>query len=205
MGKSKRLKKYKKEGKDLEKDIMEAKVYQTSKAEEEELSKLKDDDLFVINEGKTQDIKRNREKLKADRFKQYNVMRSRSERDKIKELMKKPELLQPKKKNNKKNDNLFDIWNTPEEQMGMKKISKNRKKDREYLNRTKDNIKRVVVPSAGISYNPPAAEHKKVIEDVVVEEIEDMRKETQLEQELDPRLRPEMDTLEQELADLKEF
>ena len=69
--KSKRVKKYKKEGRDLEKDIMEAKVYQKAKVDQD-MSKLKDEDLFIINEVKTEKIKKNREILKADRFVQYN-------------------------------------------------------------------------------------------------------------------------------------
>lgn len=100
---------------------------------------------------------------------------------------------------------MFDIWNTPEEEMGMKKISKNRVRDRNQLNKSKDSIRRVVVPQSGQSYNPPITEHQKVIDQVVVEEIEDIRKEVQLEQELNPNLRPEMETLPEEIQRLKDL
>lgn len=203
MGKKQRMRKYKKENTDLVNDITEVNA---QKAQAKEMAAIKDDDLFVINEGKTEDIKAAREKLAADRFKQYNKERSKYERDQIKKLMKKPNITEtkPKKKKTEK-DNLFDIWNTPEEEMGMKKISKNKMRDRDILNKSKDNIKRVVLPHAGHSYNPPAAEHKKVIDQVVVEEIEDIRKEKKLEEELNPSLRPDMQNLDEEIAKLKEY
>lgn len=202
MANKKRLGKYKKDNKDLIEDTIRL---NKQKTEEENMANIKDDDLFVINEGKSEDIKKNRQKLEADRFKQYNKERSRHERDKIKELIKKKPTTPKEEKPKPKANNLFDIWNTPEEQIGMKKISKNRVRDREILTRSKDNIRRVVVPQSGISYNPPAVEHKKVIEQVVVEEIEDIRKEKQLEEELNPALRPEIQTLPEQIAELKEY
>ena len=203
--KSKRVKKYKKEGRDLEKDIMEAKVYQKAKVDQD-MSKLKDEDLFIINEVKTEKIKKNREILKADRFVQYNSVRSRAERDKIRDLMKKPDVInKPVRPKRGSKEKLFDIWNTPEEKIGMKKISKNRKRDKNILDNRKDKIKRVVVPSAGQSYNPPKVEHEKLVEEILVEELEDIRQETKLMQELNTDLRPEMETLDEDLAKLKKF
>ena len=172
---------------DLLQDILELNKQRQEEREAEELARIKDSDLFVINEGKSEDIKKNREKLKKDRFKQYNQERSLYEREKIKKLMRRKQT--PERK--KENKGLFDIWNTPEEEMGMKKMGKNKKKDLEMLRRSVDNIKRVVVPHQGQSYNPPAQEHNKLIERIVVEEIEDMKREDKLELELNPEKRPE--------------
>jgi hypothetical protein len=172
------------------------------------VDKLKDKDLYVINTGKSEEIKRNREELKADRFKMFNSTRSKNERDKIKELIRKPEAIEDKRhylKSVKKQKVVFDIWSTPEEEMGMKKVSKNRASHRDNLKSRLDKIRRVVVPQSGQSYNPPASEHKKIIEQVIIEEIESIKRERMLEEELNPDLRPDMENLDEEIEKLIQF
>jgi hypothetical protein len=193
MGK-KKLAKYKKDNKDL---IEDTHFINKQKQQAQDLADLKDSDLFVINSQRSQKIK-----LREDRFKQYNTERSKYERDKIKKLMKKPE---SQSKKQKKKPEVFDIWNTPEEEIGMPKISKNKKRETEIKIKAIDKIRRVVVPQTGQSYNPPALEHKKVIDQIIVEEVEELKKETQLEWELNPELRPDMQALPEELAKLKEY
>lgn len=195
MTKTKRLRKYKKGNKELIEDTIEI---NKMNAQEEEMAQLKDDDLFVINEGKSEEIKKNRDKLAADRFKLYNKERSKNERDKIKELIRKQQKSkdeQPKPKT--KTHSLVDLWNTPAEELGIKKLRK--------AHNPQDNIKRVVIPHTGHSYNPPAAEHKKLIDQVVLEEIEDIRKERKLMEELNPDLRPEAKDLPERIAKLKQL
>ena len=165
------------------------------------LSKLKDEDLFVINEGKSENIKANRKMLADDRFKQYNEERSKYERDKIKKLMKNPDLT--KKKPKKQKEEVVDLWDTPEDQLGIK-ITKNYRRDKAILDKKHDKIKRVVLPLAGQSYNPPAVEHKSVMNKVVEEVKDQVDQEKKLELELNPELRPEAQDLDERIAKLKE-
>lgn len=190
----KKLAKYKKDNKDL---IEDAHFINKEKLKAQEMNELKDSDLFVINSKPSEKIK-----LKEDRFKQYNTERSKYERDIIKKLMKKPA---PKTKKQEKKPEVYDIWNTPEEEIGMPKISKNKKREMDIKIKAIDRIRRVVVPQTGQSYNPPALEHKKIIDQIVVEEAKELKKEIQLEQELNPELRPDIQTLPEEIAKLKEF
>lgn len=205
MSNKRRMRKYKREARDLLADIEELnKQRMVEREQEQQMAKIKDEDLFVINEGKKDEIKRTREKLKQDRFKMVNSLRSKSERDKIKKIMAKTPTTQNKKNKTPQNA-LFDIWNTNEEEMGMQKMGKNKKKDLEMLRRTMDSIKRVVVPHQGQSYNPPAQEHNKLIESVVIEELKDIKHEDKLDLELNPEKRPEFKELPERLAKLKEF
>lgn len=202
MGSTKRLKKFKKEGRQIQADV------QAFHESQPEVVKIKDSDLFVINTGKTEDIKRNREQLDAERFKRFNEKRSKSERDKIRDLIKKPDVIADQRhylKSIPKQKQVFDIWATPEEKIGMKKVSNNRKRDRDILKSRLDKIRRVVMPHTGQSYNPPASEHQRIIDQVVIDEIEEIRRERQLEEELNPDLRPDMQDLDEEIAQLKKF
>lgn len=206
MSNKRKMRKYKREAKDLLADIEELNKQRLHEREQEEqMAKIKDEDLFVINEGKKDEIRRTREKLKQDRFKQYNSQRSKSERDKVKKIMAKGPISKPRKKNKTDENPIFDIWNTNEEDIGMKKMGKNKKKDLEMLRKSVDHIKRVVVPHQGQSYNPPAQEHNKLIENIVIEEINDVKQENKLELELDPEKRPEFEELPEKLSKLREF
>eukprot|EP00345_Euplotes_harpa_P008535 CAMPEP_0168342518 /NCGR_PEP_ID=MMETSP0213-20121227/15445_1 /TAXON_ID=151035 /ORGANISM="Euplotes harpa, Strain FSP1.4" /LENGTH=433 /DNA_ID=CAMNT_0008349437 /DNA_START=27 /DNA_END=1328 /DNA_ORIENTATION=- len=202
MGNKRRMKQFTKNTRDELEDIIEINKL---KQDEAEVAELKDSDLFVINEGKSEDIKRNREKLAKDRFKQYHKERSKSERDKVKKFMTKTPPPPQTREKETRVKGLFDIWATPEEHIGMKKISKNKIRDRNVLSKSIDKIRRVVVPHAGQSYNPPAVEHQKVISKIVEEEVQDIQKEEKIALILNPDLRPEVKTLPEQIAKLKEF
>lgn len=202
MGNKRRMKQFTKNTRDELEDIIEINKI---KQDETEVAELKDSDLFVINEGKSEDIKRNREKLAKDRFKQYHKERSKSERDKVKKFMTKTPPPPQTREKETRVKGLFDIWATPEEHIGMKKISKNKIRDRNVLSKSIDKIRRVVVPHAGQSYNPPAVEHQKVISKIVEEEVQDIQKEEKIALILNPDLRPEVKTLPEQIAKLKEF
>jgi hypothetical protein len=79
MGNQKRLRKFKKDNKDL---IEDTHHINKQKVKDQDMKNLKDDDLFTINEKPSQKIK-----LREDRFVRYNSERSKNERDKVKKLI----------------------------------------------------------------------------------------------------------------------
>ena len=61
-------------------------------------------------------------------------------------------------------EEVVDLWATDS------KISLNTRKFKSYMNKSKVDVKAVVLPKGGISYNPSAKDHQSVIDKVVDEE-----------------------------------
>ena len=138
------------------------------------------DNLFTENVQK-KDLKVKREKLKKDRFKEKeSVERSRTEEKLIKREMAKMQRKEtagisvvPRKptSNRKYEDDefggeLMDIWSTPAE-------VKSKKFDHwknNFAKKTAPNVKAVINPKGGHSYNPSLNDHKKLLKEVAATE-----------------------------------
>ena len=155
--------------------------------EKEKNAKIATEDLFTTNTAKD-GLKAKREKLKADRFKETLQQRtSKTETVLIKRMVSKMENrekmgLEPVKKSvipksRKFNHDdtlgdLEDIWATPKEVVS--------KKFQRYVDgfAKKDtiNVKQVVKPQGGQSYNPSIKDHKNLLKKVSVVEEDGVKK-----------------------------
>ena len=76
---------------------------------------IKDEDLFATNTGKGIDLKKRREKLKADRFKEIeNATKSKTEEILVKRYKEKAARRVPVKKPTEE-DEMMDLWGAPAE------------------------------------------------------------------------------------------
>lgn len=128
----------------------------------ERAAALLDADLFTVNVNKD-GLKKKREKLAADRFKEKEGghWKSKTEQAILKKLaLKKP----PQKQNIKPVDPYADIWATGDGPSNKVQKFKN------FTNRSLQKVKAVVAPMGGQSFNPSAKSHRGVLEQVLQEE-----------------------------------
>ena len=138
----------------------------------EKAQALTNDELFAVNIDKD-GLKKKRDKLRADRFKQKATignMNSKVEVTLMKRLAKKgpPE---PQKRSKKDGDEMGDIWGSAPE------VSKNIQRFKDFTNKTRINVKGVILPQGGQSFNPSATEHHKTLKQVIKEEEDQIEKE----------------------------
>ena len=135
----------------------------------ERAAALPDADLFTVNVNKD-GLKKKREKLAADRFKEKEGghWKSKTEQAILKKLaLKKP----PQKQNIKPVDPYADIWATGDGPSNKVQKFKN------FTNRSLTKVKAVVAPMGGQSFNPSAKSHRGVLEQVLQEEEKDIEAE----------------------------
>lgn len=145
------------------------------------------DDLFTTNT-KKEGLKKVREKLKEDRFKEeVNMRTSKTETLLIKRLQKKMENKKPatgKKLTAEEEElgELEDLWSQP------RKITS--VKHEQYLNgfakADQVKVKAVMVPIGGQSYNPSLRDHKQLLKDIASTEEEQVKKHLKELKKLNP-------------------
>ena len=121
----------------------------------EEAAAIPDADLFTVNVNK-EGLKKKREKLAADRFKEKEDghYKSKTEQAILKKLaLKKP----PQKQNIKPVDPYADLWANDNG------TSKRRMEFKNFSNRSMNKVKAVMTPMGGQSINPSAKSHKSVL------------------------------------------
>ena len=188
--------------------------FNTQKAKQQSLSSLKDSDLFTVATKKV-GVRQEREKLKRDRFreKQKNYT-SITEETLLKKHLQKLENKQahpPKPKKKEDDEDEMDIWNDEAPKAPVKPQSFREKSSfvaiettpiqqgkvfdrfRNFKAKSQVKTKAVVVPLGGQSYNPSAKDHKKVIEQVVEREKEEVKEQERILRHLKPYLFKEQD------------
>ena len=134
--------------------------------EKEKAAALLDSELFTVNINKD-GLKKKREKLAADRFKEKDkgTHKSKTETAILKKLaLKNP----PQKQNIKPIDPFEDLWATNNE------TSKKSQRFKDFSKGAMPKVKAILNPLGGQSYNPSASSHKSVLKQVIAEEEKDI-------------------------------
>ena len=145
--------------------------------------KLTDEQLFSTNVG-AEGLKQKREKLKADRFKEIEHARtSKTEQVLIKRLSNTMERKAaagmdpgPQKKRKATEDELYggeleDVWSTPHEDTRRMATYKNK-----FAKLDQVNVKAVMIPKGGHSYNPTLKDHTELLKEAAKAEEEIVEK-----------------------------
>ena len=137
--------------------------------ERERAEKLLDSQLFTLNVNKD-GLKKKREKLAADRFREKDKGSHKSPTETA--ILKKLALKNPPQKQNiKPIDPFMDLWadgNT---------FSKKSQKFKDFSKSAMPKVKAILNPMGGQSFNPSATAHKSVLKQVLVEEEKDIEAE----------------------------
>ena len=147
---------------------------------------LTGDDLFTTNT-KKEGLKKVREKLKADRFKEEENRRtSKTETVLIKRLARKMENRKPAggklTAEEEEFGELEDLWSQP------RKITsvKHERYRNGFAKSDTVNVKSVILPVGGQSYNPSLRDHKSLLKDLASKEEEQVKKNLREMQKLNP-------------------
>jgi hypothetical protein len=140
---------------------------------------FKDSDLFSVNVNKA-GLKAKREELKKDRFK-----RKAPERTSIAEenIVKKYQQNLKRRQTEKDTTPSDDIWGGATVELPKKK-----RNDIKFLKTQMNRVKPVMIPEGGHSYNPSAVDHKKVIKQVITEEVKQIESEKETHKALNSHL-----------------
>ena len=162
------------------------------------------EDLFVTNK-KSDNLKKRREKLRSDRFKQIKeATTSKVDEKLIKRNIEKLERTGRDKFNEepaesgfgskkKIDDNIFggqleDIWGGPQAGLVGGKSKKFDKWKNVSSKKKEVKVRAVVLPKGGQSYNPSANDHKKQLKEVADKEQEEVQKRVESLKKVRPSL-----------------